>query len=201
LLTNEPNLRSLAAAMGAGRPRGGEVQFDPYHARQTESARYLEWRDARGEWHLYDHDPSNAFWKLRDPPFASVRSVTEQAELIERIVAVVRREPLDDIFNGLSIDGRWPQYFAAGPTWKLVARPVDSPSELTMTLSPAMPAAPLVAALGSSDVEIYSGDVHMSTWCISNGDVTLTLVARVDNVEDALVQHIRFTSWSAPSTA
>jgi len=161
LLTDDTDLHALATTLrGAGTPRS---------ERQSQ---LVEWRDARGEWQVYDHAHADAFWKLRDPPFATDRVPHEQAELIARIVELASRpfgvDAMEQAFGPIGIDGRWPEYFARGPTWRLAGRSVDDLDDVSLQLAVPLPCEPLVAALGWGEVYVSSGDVHMSSWQVTD---------------------------------
>jgi hypothetical protein len=171
-LTYNTDMRAAAAkALGPGVSQGGGEQHDEYLGHGHEGTPlHQEWRDARGEWNVYEHDTTCAFWKLRDPPLAETRSPQEEAELVDKIVALANRrfglEALEEAFGPIGIDGRWPLYFARGASWLLQAHSVLDLRDVTITLGVPIPAQTLVTALGLGEWYVDTGDAHGSNWSV-----------------------------------
>lgn len=111
------------------------------------------WRRGAGE---FSTSGKELYWELR-APVAPARSDADRDELVERIATLVDRDPtqtaIEETFGPLRIDGRAPSRVVYGPTWALQVMPHEgAPRRLRFELAPALPCAPLFAALGWRDI-------------------------------------------------
>jgi hypothetical protein len=176
-----------AGVRGAGHPAGDHVA----------------WGGAAGTYRVYAAEPDRLVWELADPPFAATRSSSEVAALNGQLVALVsaplHRGIVERAFGPLAMDGRGPDLYARGGTWKLVVRPIDRdpPREVELQLEPPLAAVPIVAALGWDDAHVVPSPGgaliarrrEVAGTVVANNRVELYVQG--DRVDDARLTHAR----------